>query len=130
MIFNRIKYKKRQGFTLVELVIVVTILGILSGLGFMKFDKVQLKARQNADYIAAANLATAVSLYKCDNPYSLKVTKYNEKDTIELKELKDSSYIKLIPKPQSLEGDFTVELDEYDNIYIKVGEETFFPKEK
>ena len=48
MKFNELNKKRRPGFTLVEMVVVVTILGILSGLGFMKFDEVQRKAKENA----------------------------------------------------------------------------------
>ena len=46
MKFNELNKKRRPGFTLVEMVVVVTILGILSGLGFMKFDEVQRKAKE------------------------------------------------------------------------------------
>ena len=59
MDIKKVIKKKREGFTLVEMVIVVTVLGILSGIGFMKFGNVQETSRKNADYIAAANLATA-----------------------------------------------------------------------
>ena len=68
MKFKSLQKKKRAGFTLVEMVIVVTILGILSGIGFMKFGKVQETSRKNADYAAAANLATAANLYLLENP--------------------------------------------------------------
>ena len=68
MKFKSLQKKKRAGFTLVEMVIVVTILGILSGIGFMKFGKVQETSKKNADYVAAANLATATSLYISEHP--------------------------------------------------------------
>ena len=80
MKFKSLQTKKRAGFTLVEMVIVVTILGILSGIGFMKFGNVQETSRKNADYVAAANLATATSLYISEHPKEVEISdKDNEK---------------------------------------------------
>ncbi|MGL6108146.1 type II secretion system protein [Romboutsia sp.] len=122
------KSKKKPGFTLVELVIVVTILGILSGLGFMKFDKVQTKARENADYIAATNLATAANLCKNDKPDVIE--DYEDGNgRIKLEELKKNSYINLIPKPQSLEGEFLILVDKDGSISVEVGNKILYPKE-
>ena len=92
------------------MVIVVTILGILSGIGFMKFGNVQETSRKNADYVAAANLATAANLYLIENPN----IDLNNK-TISIEELKNKGYINSIPKPQSQSKDFIIKI-------IEVGE--------
>ena len=137
MKFKSLQKKKRAGFTLVEMVIVVTILGILSGIGFMKFGNVQETSRKNADYAAAANLATAANLYLLENP-NIDV---NNK-TISIDELKNKGYINSIPKPQSQSKDFIIKIVEVEedgkkNEELRVlcdlgneGEVIFYPKLK
>ena len=123
MKFKSLQKKKRAGFTLVEMVIVVTILGILSGIGFMKFGNVQETSRKNADYAAAANLATAANLYLLENP-NIDV---NNK-TISIDELKKEGYINSIPKSQSQNKEFE-ELRVLCDLGNE-GEVIFYPKLK
>lgn len=59
MYFSKFKIRKRKGFTLVEMVIVVVILGILSSMALMKYNNVQQNAKQKADYATASTIATA-----------------------------------------------------------------------
>lgn len=116
------EFKRRKGFTLVEMVLVVTILGILSSMAFMKFGGVQEKAQINADYIAASNIATAINLGISD-----RIISEGSKDNI-LEVLKDNGYISSIPKPQSVSGIFDIEIDNDGGITISVGDTTFYPR--
>ncbi len=115
--------KKKDGFTLIEMVIVVTIIGILSGLGFVKFGDIQQKARENADYAAASNLATATSLYLNDNPG-------HGQSTVTVDNLKPN-YIHDIPKPQTdPTADFSIIVSDSDkSISIKINDKIFYPKD-
>ena len=118
------KMKKRAGFTLIEMVIVVTIIGIISGIAAIKYSKAQSIAKLNADYANASVIATAANLYK-------ETTGAN---SISLKELKDKGYLQNIPKVQSEKGkDFTVSVDKdsenNESIVVKVDNKTFYPRE-
>ena len=128
MKFKSLQKKKRAGFTLVEMVIVVTILGILSGIGFMKFGNVQETSRKNADYVAAANLATATSLYISEHPKEVEISDEDNEKDIDVKTLKSKKYINYEPKPQS-EGDkFVIKLLKDGEIQVLSNNKIFYPK--
>ena len=118
----KFKMKKRKGFTLVEMVLVITILGVLSSVAFMKFGGIQNKAEENADYIAASSLATAINLALND--------KTIDTSQVSLELLKSEGYISSIPTPQSISNSkFEISVDK-DSISIKVGDKIFYPKDK
>lgn len=128
MKFKSLQKKKRAGFTLVEMVIVVTILGILSGIGFMKFGNVQETSRKNADYVAAANLATATSLYISEYPKDVEFSDEDNEKIIDVSTLKLKKYINYEPESQSERKKFVIKLSKDGEIEVSSNDKTFYPK--
>jgi type IV pilus assembly protein PilA len=56
--------KKEEGFTLVELMVVVVILGILAGIGVQQYGKVQDQARENVNKANLRLIANAIRMYQ------------------------------------------------------------------
>lgn len=55
--------KKQEGFTIVELMIVVVILGILAGIGVQQYGNIQERARQAADAANKKVLTNAANMW-------------------------------------------------------------------
>lgn len=110
--------KKRRGFTLVEMVLVITILGIISSLGFSKFGVIQDNVKKKSDYIAAANLASASSLAIENGDIE------PENGQIDITKLMTKKYINSIPKPQSKpKDDFLINVGSDGHITVKISSE-------
>lgn len=116
MKISKIK-QDRRGFTLVEMVIVITIIGIISSIGVTKYSKVQENAKKNADYATAANLATVAMISLSDgNTYVQPTT------------LQSDGYIQFVPKSKSIkDGTFDIIVDN-GYVTVKIGTEIFYPK--
>lgn len=115
---NQSSLKKRKGFSLIELIIVVAIIGILAGIVAVKFTRSQKIAKENADYANASNIATAAILAEHDG---------KSESEIEVDNLISDRYLSTKPKPQSVSGDFDVDVVDGE-VVVKVGEKIFYPK--
>ncbi len=61
------KICKEKGFTLIELMIVVAIIGILAALALPKFAQLVEKSREAATKSAMTSMRSAISIYYGDN---------------------------------------------------------------
>lgn len=111
--------KKRRGFTLIELVIVVAILGVLSSIALVKFGDVEKNSKINADYVTANNIATAAKIA---------INSDVSEDEISIDYLVENNYLEGKPKVQSQKDKNFEVYTENEDIKVKVDGQTFYPK--
>ena len=89
--------KGQEGFTLVELMIVVVILGIISGIGIQQYGKVQRRAQVSAHNANVRIIKSAANMYvMMENDYPTDDKAGEGKKAIDL--LVDKGYMEEIPK--------------------------------
>lgn len=108
--------KKRKGFSLIEVVIAITLMAILSGIAMASYTKVQQDAKKNMDYTTAANIATAAQLADADGV------------AVSIDSLVSNNYLQSTPKSQQNNGGaFTVTASD-GKVVVMLGDEQYYPR--
>ena len=68
-------FRKKAGFTLIELVIVIAVLGILAGIAIPRFLDAQATARGSKIVADMRTMESALTLYQIDHPIKSKPEK-------------------------------------------------------
>lgn len=118
MYLKRFKMKKRKGFTLVEMVIVVVILGILSSMALMKYNNVQKNAKMKADYATASTIATATIVAINDGQIS--------GEQIKVSDLVSKGYLQSNVKCNSTGKGFDINITG-DSVEVKSDGKSYYP---
>lgn len=103
------KRKNLKGFTLIELVVVIAIMGILATIGILAFAQVQKKSRDTKRVGDLRSLSQALQLYYADN---------NSSYPGSLASLAPK-YIPAVPTPPNttLQAAYTYSMDAATNTY-------------
>jgi len=113
--------KKREGFTLIEMVMVVVIIGVLSSTAMMKYGDVQTNAKIKADCATASTIATATTM-------AISEGKVKDGSTNIMNILVNNNYLQSASQSNKTGLDFIVHVKNGNTITVTSGNDTFYPK--
>lgn len=88
--------KQKQGFTLVEILVVATIIMVLAGIGFVSYSSLSRQSRDSRRIADLQNLRSALEFYRSDNDYYPLI----------LETLKTDGYLNSVPKDPKENTDY------------------------
>lgn len=121
MNIKKVRSNKREGFTLIEMVMVVVIIGVLSSMAMMKYGDVQTNAKIKADCATASTIATATTM-------AISEGKVKDESTDIMSILVANNYLQSSSISNKTGQAFVVHVKDSNTITVTSGNETFYPK--
>lgn len=121
MNIKKVRSNKREGFTLIEMVMVVVIIGVLSSMAMMKYGDVQTNAKIKADCATASTIATATTM-------AISEGKVKDESTDIMSILVANNYLQSSSISNKTGQAFVVHVKNSNTITVTSGNETFYPK--
>ena len=125
--------KKKKGFTLVELIIVIAIIAILAAMAIPKFSSMRLQAKVSNDVAAAKNIATITATLISNGEITTLPTgniDLSDDSNNIAKEIRDKLDGKVATNGlgEASGQEFIVSVDENENITVKNNEYQLYPE--
>ncbi|OPJ56332.1 competence type IV pilus major pilin ComGC [Alkalithermobacter paradoxus] len=109
----------KKGFTLVELIVVLAVLGIIAGIAIPRFGNIQEESKRKADIATGAVIGKAAELALANGETDVAVDK-----------LVSKGYLESLPKPQyKADKDFVVTVTG-GNVTVTVDNQQVYPDGK
>lgn len=127
------KKRNKKGFTLVELVVVIAILGVLSAIAVPRFAGTLNNSKVTADQASAKTIVSALNLAVAAGDATVDDTivfKDAEADETNIAALVRLDYLETVPEMQSEEGDFVLSVDDDGDVLVTgegEGDTQFYP---
>lgn len=88
---------KHKGFTLVELLVVISIIAVISGIAIASYSQAGKNARDNQRLLDAKQLEVALALYYSENGEYPAINGSNSKNYVDLVDILEPDYINPLP---------------------------------
>lgn len=107
--------KKKKGFTIIELIIVIAIIGIIAAIVVPKYGNIQGDAKAKADIATAKVIGDTVNTLISEE--KIKISGYSTAAEVgaDIEE-----YLQAPPVVKAVTGAFNVKIDDKDNVVVTV----------